>query len=89
MDDIRYCIADNQGCIGRIGMNKSLGCIQNPAVGREKEWGEGTLEKANVQEEGYDRRRRPGGHVGRQDGRPARTQGHPLSTGTRLWAARF
>ncbi len=48
LDDIRYCIGDNQGCIGRIGMNKLLGCIQNPAVGREKEWGEGTLEKAAV-----------------------------------------
>ena len=48
MDDIRYCVADNQGCIGRMGVNKLLGCIQNPAVGREKEWGEGTLEKANV-----------------------------------------
>lgn len=46
MDDIRYCIACNQGCIGRIGMNKLLGCVQNPAVGREKEWGEGTLVKA-------------------------------------------
>jgi mycofactocin system FadH/OYE family oxidoreductase 2 len=39
LDDIRYCIADNQGCIGRIGMNKTLGCIQNPCVGREKELG--------------------------------------------------
>jgi len=48
MEDIRYCIACNQGCIGRIGMNKLLGCVQNPAVGREKEWGEGTLEKAAV-----------------------------------------
>ena len=48
LDDIRYCVADNQGCIGRIGLNKSIGCIQNPAVGREKEWGEGTLEKAKV-----------------------------------------
>ncbi len=48
LDDIRYCVADNQGCIGRIGLNKSIGCIQNPAVGREKEWGEGTLEKAAV-----------------------------------------
>jgi thioredoxin reductase len=48
MDDIRYCIACNQGCIGRIGMNKTLGCVQNPAVGLEKEWGEGVLEKARV-----------------------------------------
>jgi len=48
LEDIRYCIACNQGCIGRIGMNKLLGCVQNTAVGREKEWGEGTLEKAAV-----------------------------------------
>jgi mycofactocin system FadH/OYE family oxidoreductase 2 len=48
MDDIRSCIACNQGCIGRIGMNKSIGCVQNPAVGYEKTWGEGTLEKAAV-----------------------------------------
>ncbi len=48
LEDIRYCIACNQGCIGRIGMNKLLGCVQNPAVGREKEWGEGTLKQANV-----------------------------------------
>ena len=47
-EDIRYCIACNQGCIGRIGMSRSLGCVQNPAIGREKEWGEGTLEKAAV-----------------------------------------
>jgi mycofactocin system FadH/OYE family oxidoreductase 2 len=48
LDDIRYCIACNQGCIGRIGMNKSIGCVQNPAVGREREWGEGTLKPAPV-----------------------------------------
>jgi len=48
LEDLRYCIACNQGCIGRIGMNKSIGCVQNPAVGREKEWGEGTLRPAPV-----------------------------------------
>lgn len=48
LDDLRYCIACNQGCIGRMGVNKSLGCVQNPAVGQEKQWGEGTLEKAPV-----------------------------------------
>ncbi len=46
LEDLRYCVADNQNCIGRIGMNKSLGCIQNPAVGKEAEWGEGTLKPA-------------------------------------------
>ncbi|MBE0616674.1 MAG: mycofactocin system FadH/OYE family oxidoreductase 2, partial [Proteobacteria bacterium] len=45
-EDIRYCIGDNQGCIGRMGMNKLLGCIQNPAVGLEKDWCEGSLKPA-------------------------------------------
>ena len=42
-DDIRYCIACNQGCIGRMGLGYRLGCVQNPAVGEEKTWGTGTL----------------------------------------------
>lgn len=46
--EIRYCIACNQNCIGRIGMNKTLGCVQNPAVGLEAQWGEGTLRPAPV-----------------------------------------
>jgi mycofactocin system FadH/OYE family oxidoreductase 2 len=46
--DIRYCIGDNQNCIGRIGMNKTLACIQNPAVGLEKQWGEGSATPAPV-----------------------------------------
>jgi thioredoxin reductase len=36
MDEIRYCIADNQGCYGRVGLNRPIGCIQNPFVGNEK-----------------------------------------------------
>jgi len=48
IEDIRYCVGDNQGCIGRMGLNKLLGCIQNPAVGLEKEWGEGSLKPAPV-----------------------------------------
>ncbi len=48
LEDIRYCIACNQGCIGRMGVNRTLGCVQNPAVGLEKQWGEGTLKPAPV-----------------------------------------
>ena len=33
--DIRYCVRDNQGCIGRINQSKTLSCIQNPNVGHE------------------------------------------------------
>jgi mycofactocin system FadH/OYE family oxidoreductase 2 len=39
IDDIRHCIACNQGCIGRMGLGYRLGCIQNPAVGEEKTLG--------------------------------------------------
>lgn len=35
MADIRYCVKDNKGCIGRINQSKALGCIQNPRVGLE------------------------------------------------------
>jgi mycofactocin system FadH/OYE family oxidoreductase 2 len=42
-DDIRHCVADNQGCIARMGLGFSLGCIQNPAVGQEESLGIGTL----------------------------------------------
>lgn len=61
LDDIRYCVADNQGCIGRMGVNKSLGCIQNPAVGEEKQWGEGTLEKAAIKKKVFVVGGGPGG----------------------------
>ncbi len=43
IDDIRNCIACNQGCIGRMGLGHKLGCLHNPAVGREKKLGTGTL----------------------------------------------
>ena len=33
--NIRYCVKDNKGCIGRINQHKMLGCIQNSLVGEE------------------------------------------------------
>ncbi|NLD36505.1 MAG: FAD-dependent oxidoreductase [Desulfatiglans sp.] len=33
--DIRYCVRDNKGCIGRVNNKKRIGCIQNPEVGFE------------------------------------------------------
>jgi mycofactocin system FadH/OYE family oxidoreductase 2 len=33
--DIRYCVKDNKGCVGRTNQSKPLGCIQNPQVGCE------------------------------------------------------
>ncbi len=42
-DDIRQCIACNQGCIGRMGLGYTIGCMQTPAAGNEKKLGIGTL----------------------------------------------
>jgi mycofactocin system FadH/OYE family oxidoreductase 2 len=43
LEEIRYCIADNQNCYGRVGLNKPIGCLQNPAVGLEHKEGEAHL----------------------------------------------
>jgi mycofactocin system FadH/OYE family oxidoreductase 2 len=45
-DDIRNCIACNQGCIGRMGLGHRLGCLHNPAAGHEETLGIGTLKPA-------------------------------------------
>src|SRR4051794_15165549 len=36
-DDIRLCLSCNQECVGRMGLNRWLGCIENPLTGRESE----------------------------------------------------
>ncbi len=33
--DIRLCLSCNQECVGRVGMNRWLGCIENPSAGKE------------------------------------------------------
>jgi len=48
LDDIRYCISCNEGCIGRNWRQAHIGCIQNPAVGQEKDLGIGTLKPTKV-----------------------------------------
>ena len=47
-DDIRQCIACNQGCIGRMGLGYTIGCMQSPASGNEKELGLGTLKPCDA-----------------------------------------
>jgi mycofactocin system FadH/OYE family oxidoreductase 2 len=42
-NDIRQCIACNQGCIGRMGLGYTIGCIQNPAAGNETTLGRHTF----------------------------------------------
>ncbi|MGW6378258.1 mycofactocin system FadH/OYE family oxidoreductase 2 [Rhodococcus sp. NPDC055112] len=33
--EIRTCLSCNQECIGRVGMGRWLGCVENPMAGRE------------------------------------------------------
>src|SRR5207248_6900551 len=45
-DDIRRCVGAGQGCMMRNAGGRPITCTQNPAVGRETDWGEGTLRTA-------------------------------------------
>ncbi len=36
-EHIRLCLSCNQECVGRMGLNRWLGCIENPHTGREAE----------------------------------------------------
>ena len=40
LDEIRHCIACNEGCWGHIEKQQPITCAINPAVGREEYWGE-------------------------------------------------
>lgn len=46
IDDIRKCIGCEEGCIGQVFLYQPIRCIQNPAAGKEKDLGIGTLKKA-------------------------------------------
>ena len=45
LDDIRHCVACSEGC-GMVTQQEGVVCVHNPAAGREKRLGIGTLEKA-------------------------------------------
>ncbi|MCL2162853.1 MAG: FAD-dependent oxidoreductase [Oscillospiraceae bacterium] len=48
LDDIRHCIACNDGCIYQSINGLRVRCIQNPAASREAEFGIGTLKPAEI-----------------------------------------
>jgi len=48
LDEIRTCIACNVGCRGGPYRGLEVMCLQNPAVGKEKELGIGTAKPAEV-----------------------------------------
>ena len=45
-DDIRHCIACQDGCLYQVMQDKPIRCIQNPAAGREALYGIGTIKPA-------------------------------------------
>ena len=47
VSEIIPCIACNQGCLLHVLSNRPTTCILNPATGREKEWGIGTIRRAS------------------------------------------
>lgn len=73
--DIRYCVRDNKGCIGRINRNRTLGCIQNPEVGHEAPGGKACFTPARS-------KRRVmvigGGPAGLEAARRSRERGHEV-----------
>lgn len=46
VDDINLCLSCNQECVGRMGLNRWLGCIETPATGRERTHGAASLRRA-------------------------------------------
>jgi len=75
LDDIRACIGCMQACAARFSALRGIGCVQNPAVGREREWGAGTLKSA-------EKRKRVlvvgGGPAGMEAARVAALRGHDV-----------
>ena len=59
-ENIRYCVKDNKGCIGRINQKKMLGCIQNATVGEESLTGEKKLPTGRKKQAGNGCRQRSG-----------------------------
>jgi len=76
IDDIRACMACCQGCLGNLFVGLPITCVLNPALGREKEWGIGTLKPAET-------RKRVlvvgGGPAGLEAARVATLRGHEVS----------
>lgn len=74
LDDIRVCMGSNEGCIDRLYFGLPIGCVQNPVIGREREWG--TLEPAGTPKRivvvG-------GGPAGMEAARVAATRGHQVT----------
>lgn len=71
-DEIRLCLSCNQECVGRMGLNRWLGCIENPRTGRESDAIELTTKPRSVMVVGA-------GPAGLQAAIAARRNGHDVT----------
>ena len=89
IEDIRYCVRDNKGCIGRINQSKTLSCIQNPSVGHENcglrnaDCGMKNASKSTIDNRQSTIQKRVmvvgGGPAGLEAARMAREKGHDVT----------
>ena len=70
-DDIRLCLSCNQECVGRMGLNRWLGCIENPRTGREATRRRSMPHRGSAARDGDGRRRRARPGCRRRSPRPA------------------
>ena len=47
VDDIRFCVAAQDGCVGHAATLRPITCVQNPVVSRELEWGGEEIPRAS------------------------------------------
>jgi len=76
IEDIRFCVKDNKGCIGRINQAKTLSCLQNPEVGYEE------IEKVDSYVPAVNRKKVlivGGGPAGLEAARVAKARGHDVT----------
>ncbi len=94
-DDVRLCLSCNQECVGRMGLNRWLGCIENPNTGREAIVGAQSISLTKAPKLAKQVMVIGGGPAGLQAAISAATAGHevevyerePVLGGQVRWAA--